>query len=1132
MKPETLAAMSELFRAMRRPAPVFIRPQGEHKAPEFSAELRGAMEHAGKTYVSLAADRSLSPTPMLVMLGNVYPLSSVRRSEGLCDGYAQFLSAPLALLAERAVAPGDRWTQEKRLASDFVTWILKLDYTYQGQERTGAAVLERITFSGHSRHEIPAQVAATVERQRSMMQAMGRSEPAVDLDRLEGELWFDAQRGRLVGLSATCEQATSTRGSQILSQAGSSTTRNLESLVIREGASPEDACELLPSDSPKPPTPDELRVQYRKQYDEHFRAGRYAEAESAAAELFALDGDVLQLREAVNNPMLTLGYTPSIREGLAPVEKVIRAGEALVLAGDAQTRQKRFTEAESSYNRALAGFRNVRGWWIPQVAECLVHLGRLYDRQEDFEQAEKSYQRALAIRRALIKPTMGVGLRFRVEDGHLVVSRVLPGSAAAASLALPPGQRVFQIAPDGGQRLECADIESNAAAATAEELLRGPQGTKVKVVVFHTDPDRHGPQDVLLTREEPGKPGEPLGKASELVESLMDAAEFYTNRGRAAEAGPLINEAAPWLAGMTEVGGVRNPRLAAQVALLLRARNRLDEAERLYEQTLAQRPPDQDPDPAQTARLLSDWAELCTLRGKSDDAVALCRRALALREAKLGADHDETVLNLEHLAAMLSSRGQWQEASPLLDRAWKGLQAMPGQHDRKARCLQLRAEMSWHGGHRDQAVIQLRESLAEAEKQRGLTSGAEVGRAALFGQFASGFERMAQWQLALGQPAEAHDAMERARARTLLDQLTWHGVDLLTGSGQGDFSWEELGRIASPPSGNQGSQRFRSVQRYLAASATLGRLHDLQEDERRFQGLYALSPAERRRQREDLMTQIAGVQAELAGNDASDPYPRTRRRQLLQSDLAILDLPASVRRELFFLYRDESVRLRNEAFRLWRAADRNDPAYWQRIAQEWSPAPLSSIQDWMKSRQALLLQYLVGAEGTYVLSVDPEGRVALAALHLADAEAKALGCPSGPLTGPALRRLLSEERRGVVRLLADADQAPQAVTALAELWKVLVPAAARACIEEGKARLLVVVPDGPLSLLPFEALVAEPGEDPTYLLDVGPPVLYCQSATLLATLSRRAWAEPVPGVAPVLSVADPLRPAPDATPGE
>ena len=113
--------------------------------------------------------------------------------------------------------------------------------------------------------------------------------------------------------------------------------------------------------------------------------------------------------------------------------------------------------------------------------------------------------------------------------------------------------------------------------------------------------------------------------------------------------------------------------------------------------------------------------------------------------------------------------------------------------------------------------------------------------------------------------------MERAERELVLDQLAWNGADLLTGSGQGDFSWEDLGEIAPRSSGNQGQQRFGSLQRYLAASGTLGKIHDLQEDERRFQWLYALSPTERRRQRG-----IVDANRRCAGGTGQ----RRRRRQV------------------------------------------------------------------------------------------------------------------------------------------------------------------------------------------------------------------------------------------------------------
>jgi CHAT domain-containing protein len=77
------------------------------------------------------------------------------------------------------------------------------------------------------------------------------------------------------------------------------------------------------------------------------------------------------------------------------------------------------------------------------------------------------------------------------------------------------------------------------------------------------------------------------------------------------------------------------------------------------------------------------------------------------------------------------------------------------------------------------------------------------------------------------------------------------------------------------------------------------------------------------------------------------------------------------------------------------------------------------------------------------------------------------------------------------------------VEALAALWQVLVPAAEREALTTGKLKRLVVVPDGPLAMLPFDALVVEDTVAPEYLLDVGPPIVYAPSATFLNNLTRQ-----------------------------
>ena len=63
-----------------------------------------------------------------------------------------------------------------------------------------------------------------------------------------------------------------------------------------------------------------------------------------------------------------------------------------------------------------------------------------------------------------------------------------------------------------------------------------------------------------------------------------------------------------------------------------------------------------------------------------------------------------------------------------------------------------------------------------------------------------------------------------------------------------------------------------------------------------------------------------------------------------------------------------------------------------------------------------------------------------------------------------------------------------------------MPGAEREAILNGELKRLIVVPDGPLAYLPYEALVVERAADPVYLLDVGPPIAYGPSATILYNL--------------------------------
>ena len=102
---------------------------------------------------------------------------------------------------------------------------------------------------------------------------------------------------------------------------------------------------------------------------------------------------------------------------------------------------------------------------------------------------------------------------------------------------------------------------------------------------------------------------------------------------------------------------------------------------------------------------------------------------------------------------------------------------------------------------------------------------------------------------------------------------------------------------------------------------------------------------------------------------------------------------------------------------------------------------------------------------------------------------------------------------------------------LAVLWRVLVPEAERRALVDGTVKRLVVVPDGPLAFLPFEALVVEGRKDPKYLLDVGPPIAYAQSATVLINLADRHGSAGPGDREPVLALGDPAYPGAEPAPG-
>ena len=190
------------------------------------------------------------------------------------------------------------------------------------------------------------------------------------------------------------------------------------------------------------------------------------------------------------------------------------------------------------------------------------------------------------------------------------------------------------------------------------------------------------------------------------------------------------------------------------------------------------------------------------------------------------------------------------------------------------------------------------------------------------------------------------------------------------------------------------------------------------------------------------------------------------------------------------------------------------------ISSEQEFADIEQIRKDLLGERDVMLAYLFGHFRGY-LAVVTQNRVEVQPIELDPEQAKVLGVEAGPLVNlNLLEMMMNSEGDGIVERLADPERADSVVTQLATLWEVLVPVKLREELVSGEYERLVVLPDGALSFLPFESLVVEADDDVRYLLDLGPPVAYGPSATVMLNLGRRGAAKGHEA-SPILTLGDP-----------
>jgi CHAT domain-containing protein/tetratricopeptide (TPR) repeat protein len=499
-------------------------------------------------------------------------------------------------------------------------------------------------------------------------------------------------------------------------------------------------------------------------------------------------------------------------------------------------------------------------------------------------------------------------------------------------------------------------------------------------------------------------------------------------------------------------------------------------------------------------------AMLLAERGQAARAEALYRESLRATEAALGPSHPSVAQSLHDLAGFLASTGRAAEAVALGDRALLIREEIFGpDHPLTAATRLARARARLDRGDPPAEVLPEVERARAALAASAVDPESEVEAETLASDL---MRRLGRRDEAVAMLERALEGVERLRPRrgggetARADFLRRHLGDydrriawaVEDGDDAGAFVWAE-----------------RSRARSLLDLLTVG-TGDLRA---------SVPPAER----PALEERASKAASALAEAQARAEYERTRRdrspeeRRRVRAEIeAAVDAAARAVR-----LTEDDVRAHSP---LWRDA----------VTSEGGAVGVEEARRGAVPRGGWLLEYRIGPGGAWLFALPAEnGPLEVVPLRLDQESAARLRVSPGPVTADLLDAILAGDVKTRVPSLLRSLAAPpstagdegETIAALAALREAILPAAIWRHLR--RASEVVLVADGPLLSLPFEALVIRPARswnDARLWIDEGPVIRYAASATSLVNLERRAAEVRHPAARQretpwVLSVSDP-----------
>ncbi len=775
-----------------------------------------------------------------------------------------------------------------------------------------------------------------------------------------------------------------------------------------------------------------------------------------------------------------------LRRATAQDQQIVEADSLTNVAYFDYFSKAKYLEAEPLYRHAVDILEKVLGPDHADVAASLNGLAEVYRALGKYHEAETLMKRCLAIWEKAFGSNdhmMAVALQnlaklYKDQGKYPEAEQHAVRSLAIQQSILGPDD--LDIANISGVLAEIYRYKSEFAKA--DSLRKRALAIQEKTLGKFSKSVASSLNNLALSYDQQGKhaEAEPVFKRclaiwekvlgpdnSQLATPLYNLSRLYMVQGKYAEAEPVALRA---LTIDEKARGPTHPDVGLDLmnlASLCQAQSKYEKADSLYRQAIDILKKSLGSDNLHTATGLRSLASLCAEQGKYAEAESLLTASLQIQERVLGPNHIKIALTLTDLTqAMFSENSRDQETvRSLIDRAIHIFDANTGWPRKRVEAYVLRARLLKDRGRLPDAMNDLAEALRSSEALRPQIGGGEETRAGFFEKYSNHFDRMVAWQLEVGQIEKALAYAERGRARIFLDQLAVAQIDLLN----------------SIP---EEAKHLSLEKRQMNTKARMAE----------YQQRLNLLPSRKDLSNEEKNQQITALKDSL---------------KLTEKDYQ----------------------------QIWEEIKIASPLWQGVITSGGQPVSLATIQRALVPKNGLLLFYQIGNEGSYLFVIPPgDQKPEVLSLQFTDQNASILQVKTSPLTSIDLQKILvggnsDDSSAGLLEHLKTnpdilkVGQEKTATAKLQALWHALIPdslwSGMKQCTE------VIIIPDGLLHLLPFEALVVQSGATPAdtrYWIDEGPVIRYAPSATILHSLEKRQTPQPasLPAKPSILSLSDPI----------